>query len=191
MDNHDTTCYRWLFGCLKIKMATPSPLTNTKMTIAYLNIKGQRVLTAKCIMAGPVRTLLRNLSVSDASCFLHRVSGRLVSGECQGEMMDYRRMLMEDFSLSPEIVLHCRSEIELHCSGLHRKGRTLHCLMRVGRGDVGAIDVKCQNAVRNGAAASRCVENYRLFLIFSFCCFKLTFSDALIFFKGVEHFLPV
>ncbi|XP_042266690.1 Golgi apparatus protein 1 isoform X1 [Thunnus maccoyii] len=77
---------------------------------------------------------------------VHR--GRVVSGECQGEMMDYRRMLMEDFSLSPEIVLHCRSEIEGHCSGLHRKGRTLHCLMRVGRGDMGAIDPSCQRALQ-------------------------------------------
>uniref|UniRef100_A0A8C9WSD2 Golgi apparatus protein 1 n=1 Tax=Scleropages formosus TaxID=113540 RepID=A0A8C9WSD2_SCLFO len=34
---------------------------------------------------------------------VHR--GRTVSGECQGEMLDYRRMLMEDFSLSPEIVI--------------------------------------------------------------------------------------
>lgn len=75
------------------------------------------------------------------------VSGRVVSGECQGEMMDYRQMLMEDFSLSPEIVLHCRSEIEGHCSGLHRKGRTLHCLMRVSRGDMGSIDPNCQRAV--------------------------------------------
>uniref|UniRef100_A0A667YC86 Golgi apparatus protein 1 n=1 Tax=Myripristis murdjan TaxID=586833 RepID=A0A667YC86_9TELE len=77
---------------------------------------------------------------------VHR--GRVVSGECQGEMLDYRRMLMEDFSLSPEIVLHCRSEIEAHCSGLHRKGRTLHCLMRVGRGDMGAIDTLCQKALQ-------------------------------------------
>lgn len=61
--------------------------------------------------------------------------------------MDYRRMLMEDFSLSPEIVLHCRGEIEAHCSGLHRKGRTLHCLMRVGREDMGTIDNLCQKAV--------------------------------------------
>uniref|UniRef100_A0AAX7UCJ1 Golgi apparatus protein 1 n=1 Tax=Astatotilapia calliptera TaxID=8154 RepID=A0AAX7UCJ1_ASTCA len=43
---------------------------------------------------------------------VHR--GHPVSGECQGEMLDYRRMLMEDFSLSPEIVLHCRTEIEAH-----------------------------------------------------------------------------
>ncbi|XP_077451886.1 Golgi apparatus protein 1 [Stigmatopora argus] len=75
---------------------------------------------------------------------IHR--GRVVSGECQGEMMDYRRMLMEDFSLSPEIVLHCRSEIEAQCSGLHRKGRTLHCLMKVGRSD--AIDLNCQRALQ-------------------------------------------
>ncbi|KAJ8343375.1 hypothetical protein SKAU_G00307040 [Synaphobranchus kaupii] len=77
---------------------------------------------------------------------VHR--GRTVSGECQGEMLDYRRMLMEDFSLSPEIVLHCRGEIETHCSGLHRKGRTLHCLMRVGRGDKGNVENLCQQALQ-------------------------------------------
>ncbi|GAA6070106.1 Golgi apparatus protein 1b, partial [Tachysurus ichikawai] len=73
---------------------------------------------------------------------------RTVSGDCQGEMLDYRHMLMEDFSLSPEIVLHCRGEIEAHCSGLHRKGRTLHCLMRVGRGDKGPMDSHCQSALQ-------------------------------------------
>ncbi|XP_072374591.1 Golgi apparatus protein 1-like isoform X3 [Scyliorhinus torazame] len=78
---------------------------------------------------------------------VHR--GRQVSGECQGEMMDYRRMLMEDFSLSPEIVLNCRGEIELHCSGLHRKGRTLHCLMRVGRGDKGSLGQNCQQSLQS------------------------------------------
>ncbi|XP_059848581.1 Golgi apparatus protein 1 isoform X1 [Hypanus sabinus] len=77
---------------------------------------------------------------------VHR--GRQVSGDCQGEMLDYRRMLMEDFSLSPEIVLHCRTEIELHCSGLHRKGRTLHCLMRLGRGDKGNLGQNCQQALQ-------------------------------------------
>lgn len=92
--------------------------------------------------------------VSYSKCVFVCVPGRVVSGECQGEMMDYRRMLMEDFSLSPEIVLHCRSEIEGHCSGLHRKGRTLHCLMRVGRGDMGAIDPNCQRAVGQKQALS-------------------------------------
>uniref|UniRef100_A0A8B9RNC9 Golgi apparatus protein 1 n=1 Tax=Astyanax mexicanus TaxID=7994 RepID=A0A8B9RNC9_ASTMX len=76
---------------------------------------------------------------------VHR--GRTVSGECQGEMLDYRRMLMEDYSLSPEIVLHCRGEIDSHCSGLHHKGRTLHCLMRVSR-EKGLMDNMCQKALQ-------------------------------------------
>lgn len=77
---------------------------------------------------------------------MHR--GRQVSSECQGEMLDYRRMLMEDFSLSPEIILNCRGEIEHHCSGLHRKGRTLHCLMRVTRAEKTNIGVSCQQALQ-------------------------------------------
>uniref|UniRef100_A0A8C0WBN3 Golgi apparatus protein 1 n=1 Tax=Castor canadensis TaxID=51338 RepID=A0A8C0WBN3_CASCN len=77
---------------------------------------------------------------------VHR--GRQVSSECQGEMLDYRRMLMEDFSLSPEIILSCRGEIEHHCSGLHRKGRTLHCLMKVVRGDKGNLGMNCQQALQ-------------------------------------------
>uniref|UniRef100_A0A8C1LYJ9 Golgi apparatus protein 1 n=1 Tax=Cyprinus carpio TaxID=7962 RepID=A0A8C1LYJ9_CYPCA len=76
---------------------------------------------------------------------VHR--GQTVSGECQGEMLDYRRMLMEDYSLSPEIVLHCRGEIDTHCSGLHHKGRTLHCLMRVSR-DKGILEGHCQKALQ-------------------------------------------
>ncbi len=78
------------------------------------------------------------------------VAGQTVSGECQGEMLDYRRMLMEDYSLSPEIVLHCRGEIDTHCSGLHHKGRTLHCLMRVSR-DKGIVEGHCQKAVSGNA----------------------------------------
>uniref|UniRef100_A0A3Q0SY36 Golgi apparatus protein 1 n=1 Tax=Amphilophus citrinellus TaxID=61819 RepID=A0A3Q0SY36_AMPCI len=92
---------------------------------------------------------------------VHR--GRPVSGECQGEMLDYRRMLMEDFSLSPEIVLHCRTEIEAQCSGLHRKGRTLHCLMRIGRGDRNtAIDSVCQNALQTLIQSADPGGDYRI-----------------------------
>ncbi|XP_059927619.1 Golgi apparatus protein 1-like isoform X1 [Gadus macrocephalus] len=92
---------------------------------------------------------------------VHR--GRMVSGECQGEMLDYRRMLMEDFSLSPEIVLHCRGEIETHCSGLHRKGRTLHCLMKVGRGDRSAtVENLCQNALQSLVQSADPGADYRI-----------------------------
>ncbi|XP_061594181.1 Golgi apparatus protein 1-like isoform X1 [Cololabis saira] len=92
---------------------------------------------------------------------VHR--GRQVSGECQGEMLDYRRMLMEDFSLSPEIVLHCRTEIEGYCSGLHRKGRTLHCLMRIGRGDRSiTVDSACQSALQTLVQSADPGADYRI-----------------------------
>lgn len=94
------------------------------------------------------------------------ISGRTVTGDCQGEMLDYRRMLMEDFSLSPEIVLHCRGEIEAHCSGLHRKGRTLHCLMRVARGDKGTVDNLCQTAVRTFGIVGKGIGYLIVFCIF-------------------------
>uniref|UniRef100_A0A8C0WDH2 Golgi apparatus protein 1 n=1 Tax=Castor canadensis TaxID=51338 RepID=A0A8C0WDH2_CASCN len=53
---------------------------------------------------------------------VHR--GRQVSSECQGEMLDYRRMLMEDFSLSPEIILS------------------------LVRGDKGNLGMNCQQALQ-------------------------------------------
>ncbi|KAL0154623.1 hypothetical protein M9458_048886, partial [Cirrhinus mrigala] len=38
-----------------------------------------------------------------------------------------------------------QGEIDTHCSGLHHKGRTLHCLMRVSR-DKGILEGHCQKA---------------------------------------------
>ncbi|KAK1888292.1 Golgi apparatus protein 1, partial [Dissostichus eleginoides] len=121
------------------------------------NHKFEEAMSEKCREALTTR---QKLIAQDYKSAVHR--GRVVSGECQGEMMDYRRMLMEDFSLSPEIVLHCRSEIEGHCSGLHRKGRTLHCLMRVGRGDMGAIDPNCQRALQTLIQEADPGSDYRI-----------------------------
>ncbi|MBN3288098.1 GSLG1 protein, partial [Polyodon spathula] len=91
---------------------------------------------------------------------VHR--GRVVSGECQGEMLDYRRMLMEDYSLSPEIMLNCRGEIDHHCSGLHRKGRTLHCLMRLGRGEKNSLGATCQQALQTLIQETDPGSDYRI-----------------------------
>ena len=41
---------------------------------------------------------------------------------------------MEDFAISPALVVDCSNEIELHCGGnLARDGRTIHCLMDLAR----------------------------------------------------------
>ena len=40
-----------------------------------------------------------------------------VSHECQAELLDLRKQLMEDFSITPEIVRECGTEIAQQCDG--------------------------------------------------------------------------
>ena len=50
-------------------------------------------------------------------------------------MLSHRKMLMEDYHLSPDLVVHCKSELEQFCGGgVQTNGRTLHCLMKHARG---------------------------------------------------------
>lgn len=45
-----------------------------------------------------------------------------------------RRSLMEDYQISPVLVRDCSNEIQKSCGGgLHRDGRTIHCLMDLAR----------------------------------------------------------
>ena len=49
--------------------------------------------------------------------------GHDVAPECQAELLDLRKQLMEDFSITPELVSKCSTEITKECDGgLHRKG---------------------------------------------------------------------
>ncbi|KAK0179710.1 hypothetical protein PV327_005438 [Microctonus hyperodae] len=52
-----------------------------------------------------------------------------LNSECQREMLDHRRLLLEDYRLSPEIVDDCSRDISKFCNGLEPGGRTIHCLM--------------------------------------------------------------
>jgi len=55
-----------------------------------------------------------------------------VSGMCMNEMREIRRELMEDYSITPEIVANCANEIETYCSATKgmKHGKTIHCLMK-------------------------------------------------------------
>ena len=59
--------------------------------------------------------------------------GREVSGQCVAEIKEIRREMMEDYSISPELVANCGQEIDEHCSDTktQRQGQTIHCLMRL------------------------------------------------------------
>lgn len=56
-------------------------------------------------------------------------NGTKLDPECSKEMIDHRRMLMEDYRLSPEIVNSCKNETQLYCNFFEYGGRTIHCLM--------------------------------------------------------------
>ncbi|XP_058822591.1 Golgi apparatus protein 1-like isoform X2 [Topomyia yanbarensis] len=49
--------------------------------------------------------------------------------DCVSEINDHRRMLMEDYKLSPEILTGCADDIDKFCSNLDAGGKTIHCLM--------------------------------------------------------------
>lgn len=68
-----------------------------------------------------------------------------LSGECQAELFDIRKSLMEDYKVNPEIVTLCGNDIEQYCKGLRREGKTLHCLME--RAMKKKLAEQCTNAV--------------------------------------------
>ncbi|KAK4879218.1 hypothetical protein RN001_007364 [Aquatica leii] len=57
-------------------------------------------------------------------------NGTKVDPDCEIEMDEHRKLLMEDYNLSPEIVNGCAKEIRLYCNGLEAGGKTIHCLMQ-------------------------------------------------------------
>lgn len=76
-------------------------------------------------------------------------SGSKVSWDCHKEMTEHRRMLLEDYRLSPEIVSHCSNDILEYCNGLEAGGRTIHCLMEHSRPKrrKDRVSPPCQRAV--------------------------------------------
>ncbi|XP_068621260.1 Golgi apparatus protein 1 [Battus philenor] len=53
--------------------------------------------------------------------------------ECIVEMTDHRKMLMDDYRLSPELMQNCANDITNLCKGIEAEGKTIHCLMEHAR----------------------------------------------------------
>ena len=62
------------------------------------------------------------------------------------EMKAHRHMLMEDYSISPELVAKCGNDITNNCKNLNKKGNhpgeVIHCLMRAAM-DRKVTDEEC------------------------------------------------
>ncbi|XP_076058388.1 Golgi apparatus protein 1 [Oratosquilla oratoria] len=56
--------------------------------------------------------------------------GAKIEGNCQDEMLFHRRLLLEDYRLSPDLMVACEKELTDFCGdGVKKGGHTLHCLM--------------------------------------------------------------
>lgn len=78
-------------------------------------------------------------------------NGSKIEGNCKAEMFDHRKLLMEDYRLSPEIVDGCANDITTFCNSLEVGGTTIHCLMEHTRPrrKKSRVTTKCQRAVIN------------------------------------------
>ncbi|KAI9558756.1 Golgi apparatus protein 1 [Daphnia sinensis] len=75
-------------------------------------------------------------------------AGSAIGGECQAEMLDHRRQLLEDYRLSPEVVYSCQEDIKTNCRTKEIGGKTLHCLMKHARRQNGISDT-CLRALED------------------------------------------
>ncbi|XP_008555491.1 Golgi apparatus protein 1 [Microplitis demolitor] len=91
-------------------------------------------------------------------------NGSKIDPDCQREMFDHRKMLMEDYSLSPEIVDSCAKDISDHCNGLKDGGVTIHCLMKhiKTRKKGSQVSVECQRAVESLIKETDAGEDWRV-----------------------------
>lgn len=95
-----------------------------------------------------------------------------VAPECLAEMNDHRRLLMEDFQLSPEILSGCADDITKFCDNLAAGvggggagGETIHCLMNHVSGKKKKdrrVSSTCQRALELLVKVSDVGEDWRV-----------------------------
>ncbi|PSN56256.1 Golgi apparatus protein 1 [Blattella germanica] len=91
-------------------------------------------------------------------------NGSKVSRDCQIEMMEHRKILMEDYRLSPEIVSDCLDDIQTYCNGLEVGGKTIHCLMEHirSRKRKERVSPVCQRALESLVKEADVGEDWRV-----------------------------
>ncbi|KAJ8945307.1 hypothetical protein NQ318_003607 [Aromia moschata] len=92
-------------------------------------------------------------------------NGTKIDTNCKDEIFNHRRMLMEDYRLSPEIVNSCKIEISEFCNGIEAGGKTIHCLMKHTLRKTGnhlniQIQDKCMRALEDLVKETDVGENW-------------------------------
>ncbi|XP_029049319.2 Golgi apparatus protein 1 [Osmia bicornis bicornis] len=91
-------------------------------------------------------------------------NGSKIDRDCQAEMFDHRKLLMEDYRLSPEIVDGCANDITTFCNSLEIGGATIHCLMEHTRPKKkkSRVSSRCQRALEELIMEADAGEDWRI-----------------------------
>ncbi|CAK9816133.1 Golgi apparatus protein 1 [Anthophora quadrimaculata] len=91
-------------------------------------------------------------------------NGSKIDGDCQAEMFDHRKLLMEDYRLSPEIVDGCANDITTFCNSLEVGGATIHCLMEHTRTKKrkSRVSSRCERALEELIMEADAGEDWRI-----------------------------
>lgn len=84
--------------------------------------------------------------------------------DCLAEIFDHRKMLMEDYKLSPEIIIDCSDELNRFCQDTEGS-QTIHCLMehaKPRRKKELRVSAQCLRAVENLIKVTDVSEDWRV-----------------------------
>ncbi|XP_072382260.1 Golgi apparatus protein 1 [Diabrotica undecimpunctata] len=89
-----------------------------------------------------------------------------INPECESEIQEHRKMLLNDYSLSPEVVDKCKNETAIFCEGYGVGGKTLHCLMghamNIGEKDTVKVGHLCMRALEDLIHNTDAGENWNV-----------------------------
>lgn len=88
-----------------------------------------------------------------------------ITPDCLAEMTDHRKLLMEDYQLSPEIISGCSDDIDKFCQNQDAGGKTIHCLMEHARPKKKKdhrVSATCQRALEQLVKVSDVAEDWRV-----------------------------
>jgi Golgi apparatus protein 1 len=89
------------------------------------------------------------------------------SNECQHEMIQHRGFMVQEFRMSPELVMSCSQEIDKYCSpngDIEKEGKTIHCLMEhaSARDERFQLGPQCFQSLQSLMKVADVGSNYRV-----------------------------
>ncbi|XGW08842.1 hypothetical protein V3C99_011284 [Haemonchus contortus] len=92
---------------------------------------------------------------------------KMPSPQCQHEMLTHRQMMITEFHMAPDVVMHCSQEIDKWCSprgDIEPKGLTLHCLMEHASSTdkTKQVGAQCMQALKDVVKVADVGSNYKV-----------------------------